>query len=64
VPHGRTRVDGWNLRGGLWSREVLVRPGRTATIEVEIDITSWREVPHLNKHGKEYPPPDDEDFRY
>jgi hypothetical protein len=48
----------------MWSREVSVRPGRTTHFTVELDISSWREVPHLNKHGKEYPPPDDDDFRY
>jgi hypothetical protein len=48
----------------MWSKRATVRPGRVAALSVELDITSWREVPHLNKHGKEYPPPDDDDFRY
>ncbi len=64
IPVGRQTVKGWNVRGGMWSRQVQVRPGRTSLLNVEIDITSWREAPHLNKHGKEYPPPDDDDFRY
>ena len=64
VPPGRRKVEGWNLRGGLWSREIVVRAGRTADVDVKLDISSWRETPHLNKHGKEYPPPDDDDFRY
>ena len=64
IPAGRQTVKGWNARGGMWTRQVTVRPARTTTVTVEIDISSWRETPHLNKHGKEYPPPDDDDFRY
>lgn len=64
IPVGRQTVRGWNVRAGMWSRQVQVRPGRLSSLSVELDITSWRETPHLNKHGKEYPPPDDDDFRY
>ena len=64
IPPGVTTIEGWNVRGGMWSREVRVRPGRRSDITVELDVSSWRQVPHLNKHGKEYPPPDDDDFRY
>ena len=64
IPTGRQTVRGWNARAGMWTRQVTVRPARTSTVTVELDISSWRETPHLNKHGKEYPPPDDEDFRY
>lgn len=64
VPPGPTAVEGWNVRGGMWARDVLVRPGRTSVLAVDLDVSSWREVSHLNKYGKEYPPPDDDDFRY
>ena len=64
IPPGRTVVEGWNVRGGMWSREVTVRPGRTSRLAVELDVSSWRDASHLNKYGKEYPPPDDDDFRY
>ena len=64
IPPGIATVEGWNVRGGMWSKRATIRPGRVAALSVELDITSWREVPHLNKHGKEYPPPDDDDFRY
>ena len=64
IPAGRQTVKGWNARGGMWTRKVTVRPARTTTVTVEVDISSWRETSHLNKHGKEYPPPDDDDFRY
>jgi plastocyanin len=64
IPAGRQTVRGWNARGGMWTRQVTVRPARTSAITVELDISSWRETPHVNKHGKEYPPPDDDDFRY
>jgi plastocyanin len=64
VTPGRRTVEGWNARGGMWDREVTVRPGQVSSVTVELDISSWREATHLNKHGKEYPPPDDDDFRY
>jgi plastocyanin len=64
IPAGEQTVKGWNVRGGMWTRRVTVRPGRTATVTVELDVSSWRDMPHLNKHGKEYPPPDDDEFRY
>jgi plastocyanin len=64
IPPGPQKIQGWNSRGGMWARNVTVRPGRTTPVSVRLDISSWREVPHLNKHGKEYPPPDDDDFRY
>jgi plastocyanin len=64
IPPGPVVVEGWNVRGGMWTREVTVRPGRRSTLAVDLDISSWRDVPHLNKYGKEYPPPDDDDFRY
>lgn len=64
IPAGRRTVKGWNVRGGMWTRQITVRPARTTTVIVELDISSWRDMPHLNKHGKEYPPPDDDDFRY
>ena len=64
IPAGPTVIEGWNVRGGMWSREVTVRAGGTTRLAVELDISSWRDASHLNKHGKEYPPPDDDDFRY
>lgn len=64
IPAGPTAVEGWNVRGGMWSRDVTVRPGGTTRLAVELDISSWRDASHLNKYGKEYPPPDDDDFRY
>jgi plastocyanin len=64
IPPGPQKIQGWNSRGGMWARNVTVRPARTTPVSVRLDISSWREAPHLNKHGKEYPPPDDDDFRY
>jgi plastocyanin len=64
IPAGRRTIEGWNVRGGFWSREVMIRAGRMTAVTVDLDISSWRQASHLNKHGKEYPPPDDDDFRY
>lgn len=64
LPPGRWSIEGWHDQGGRWSRAVDVSSGRRAELSVELDVSSWRPVPHKNKHGKDYPPPDDDDFRY
>jgi hypothetical protein len=33
-------------------------------VAIVLDGSSWREVPHKNKYGKDYPPPDDDENRY
>ena len=38
--------------------------GKTVPLAVVLDGSSWRDVPHTNKYGKEYPPPDDDENRY
>lgn len=64
VPAGSQKLEGWHDQGGTFSREVTVPAGGVADVAVNLDVSDWREVPHLNKRGKEYPPPDDDEFRY
>jgi plastocyanin len=64
VPAGTALVEVWNARAGRSSHEVAVPAGGRTRLEVETDISDWRPTAHLNKHGEEYPPPDDDDFRY
>lgn len=64
VPAGRHGLKVWEERGGEWSGTVVVTPNGTAEVAVSLDATAWREKPHKNKHGKDYPPPDDDENRY
>ncbi len=64
VPAGRQTLKVWEERGGEWSGTVVVPPGGTVEITVPFDASKWREQPHKNKHGKSYPPPDDDENRY
>lgn len=64
VPAGRQTLRVWEERGGEWSGTVVVPPGGTAEVAVSLDASRWRLSPHKNKHGKDYPPPDDDANRY
>jgi hypothetical protein len=64
VPPGRQLLKVWEERGGEWSGTVLVPPGATIDLTVPFDVSKWKAQPHKNKHGKDYPPPDDDENRY
>ena len=64
VPPGRRPVRVWDERGGDWSGFVEVAAGKTASLSVLLDGSAFRETPHKNKHGRDYPPPLDDDARY
>lgn len=64
VPAGRQNVKVWEERGGEWSGTVVVPAGATVELSVPFDVSRWKEQPHKNKYGKDYPPPDDDANRY
>jgi plastocyanin len=64
VPAGTWTVKTWNRRAGFADHRVTVPAGGVGRVDVTHDVSDWRPTPHLNKHGEEYPPPDDDDFRY
>ncbi len=64
VPPGTHTLAVWHERGGRWTGRVEVGARAPTMMEVELDASGWREVGHLNKYGKPYPPPDDDDTRY
>ncbi|HYN41322.1 MAG TPA: hypothetical protein VE129_06075, partial [Thermoanaerobaculia bacterium] len=64
VPAGRQILKVWEERGGEWAGTVVVPAGGTVEITVPFDASKWREQPHKNKHGKSYPPPDNDENRY
>lgn len=64
VPPGRRTVKVWDERGGEWATTVDVSPGATANVTAALDASGYRDLPHKNKYGKDYPPPDDDENRY
>ncbi len=64
VPAGRQALKAWEERGGEWNGTVVVPPGETVDVTVSLDASKWKALPHRNKHGKDYPPPDDDENRY
>ncbi len=64
VPAGRHAVKVWDERGGEWSGTASVTPGAVTDVSVTLDATKWKEMPHKNKYGKDYPPPSDDENRY
>ena len=64
VVAGRQSLKVWEERGGEWSGVVVVAAGGTTEVTVPFDVSKWKEQPHKNKHGKDYPPPDDDENRY
>jgi hypothetical protein len=64
VPAGRVIVRAWDEKGGDYQGTVDVAAGKTASLAIALDGSSWHETPHTNKYGKKYPPPDDDANRY
>lgn len=64
VPVGRRPLRAWDEKGGDWSGTVDVAAGGQASVSIVLDGTTWRDLPHKNKYGKDYPPPDDDENRY
>jgi plastocyanin len=64
VPSGRHAVRVWHERADESERTVVVAGGALADAAVALDGSSWRFVQHLNKYGRTYPPPNDDDNRY
>ena len=64
VPPGSWTLKVWDEKGGQSERAVTVASNATADVAFELDASGFRERPHRNKYGEEYPDPDDEDSRY
>ncbi len=64
VPAGRQLLKVWDEKGGEWSGSVVVPAGGTADVTAALDASKWRLQPHKNKHGRDYPPPDEDENRY
>jgi plastocyanin len=56
VPAGRRVVHVWNEKGGEQQVTVDVGGDPAAPLEVVLDASTYRPLPHKNKFGRDYPP--------
>ena len=54
LPVGDYQLKAWNIRGDFKSA-VEINPNQIANVDIQIDGSSFKERPHLNKFGKKYP---------
>ena len=56
VTPGRQNLKVWHPMTGEIEVAVDLQPGVSRQWDVELDATRFRQAPHKNKHGKDYPP--------
>jgi plastocyanin len=56
IAPGRRTAQVWDERGGEKQFPVDLEPGKSRTLNVVLDGTAFRRVPHKNKFGQDYPP--------
>jgi plastocyanin len=54
VPAGRYVLKAWHERGGETATEVTVPADGRAAAELHLDASSYKQLPHKNKYGKDY----------
>lgn len=64
VPAGKHAVRVWDEKGGDGTGTAEVVSGKTTAITVTLDGSQFREAPHKNKYGKDYPPLEEDEIRY
>jgi plastocyanin len=63
LPDGRRDVHVWHERAGE-STAVAELSGRPAALDLVLDASGYREQPHKNKYGEDYPPATHDADRY
>jgi plastocyanin len=56
IPPGRHLVRVWNEQGGETQIVAEFGPGQRKTLDFVLDASSYKNQPHKNKFGKDYPP--------
>jgi hypothetical protein len=54
VPAGRYLLKAWHERGGEASAEVVVPADGRVAGELHLDASAYKQLPHMNKFGKDY----------
>lgn len=56
IAPGARVVQVWDERGGEKQFPLELEPGKSRTLNVVLDGSAYRRLPHKNKAGKDYPP--------
>jgi plastocyanin len=64
VPPGRRVVRLWNEKGGQQESTLAFRPGARQRLDAVLDASRYRQLPHKNKFGQDYPPVTQDVDRY
>jgi plastocyanin len=64
VPDGHREVRVWHEKVGETTATVDVAAGRVATLDLVLDASTYRDQPHKNKYGEDYPPATHDADRY
>ena len=54
VPAGRYTLKAWHERGGDAAAEIVVTTEGRATADLRLDASTYKQLPHKNKFGKDY----------
>lgn len=64
IAAGPRTVRFWSERGGQQEQTVVFRAGGEQRLDVVLDASAYRWLPHKNKHGADYPPARPDGERY
>jgi plastocyanin len=64
IAPGPRTVRFWSERGGQQEQAVVFRGGAEQRLDVVLDASAYRWLPHKNKHGADYPPAKPDGERY
>jgi hypothetical protein len=64
IPAGHHQARVWDERGGERELALDLALGEQARRDLVLDARGFRQVPHKNKHGKDYPPVGSDADRY
>lgn len=64
VAEGRREVRVWHEKAGETTAIVDLAAGRPANLDLVLDASAYREQPHKNKYGEDYPPATHDADRY
>jgi hypothetical protein len=64
LPEGRREVRVWHEKAGETTATVDLADRRAATLDLLLDASAYRDQPHKNKYGEDYPPATSDADRY
>jgi hypothetical protein len=54
VPAGKYVLRAWHERGGEGAQDVTITARGETEVQITLDASGWKRLPHKNKFGKDY----------